>query len=123
MGAPTRYRRSHRREAAKGARVHPVPRGHRSARGFPWICLRAAGLVLHGETLVKKRQEMVRRFQEDEAIGFFVLSLKPGGAGLNLTAASHLYTSTAGGTRPSRTRPPIAFRIGQTRNVTTSLLN
>jgi len=48
------------------------------------------GLVLHGETAVKQRQEIVRRFQEDEAVGFFVLSLKAGGAGLNLTAASHV---------------------------------
>ena len=42
------------------------------------------GLVLHGETAVRKRQEIVRRFQEDEDVGFFVLSLKAGGAGLNL---------------------------------------
>jgi SNF2 family DNA or RNA helicase len=46
------------------------------------------GLVLHGETAVKKRQELVRRFQEEEAERFFVLSLKAGGSGLNLTAAS-----------------------------------
>src|SRR5207237_3818650 len=49
-----------------------------------------SGLVLHGETEVKQRKEIVRRFQEDEAVGFFVLSLKAGGAGLNLTAASHV---------------------------------
>jgi hypothetical protein len=48
------------------------------------------GLVLHGETEVKKRKELVRCFQEDEAVGFFVLSLKAGGAGLNLTAASRV---------------------------------
>ena len=48
------------------------------------------GLILHGETEVKQRKEIVRRFQEDEAVGFFLLSLKAGGAGLNLTAASHV---------------------------------
>jgi superfamily II DNA or RNA helicase len=48
------------------------------------------GLVLHGETEVKKRRELVQRFQEDEAVPFFVLSLKAGGAGFNLTAASHV---------------------------------
>jgi len=32
----------------------------------------------------------VRRFQEDESVPFFVLSLKAGGSGLNLTAASHV---------------------------------
>ncbi len=48
------------------------------------------GLVLHGGTPVSKRKELVRRFQEDELSPFFVLSLKAGGAGLNLTAASHV---------------------------------
>jgi superfamily II DNA or RNA helicase len=49
-----------------------------------------SGLVLHGETEVRKRKDLVRRFQEDEDVPFFVLSLKAGGAGLNLTAASHV---------------------------------
>src|SRR5204863_3020562 len=40
------------------------------------------GLVLHGETPVKKRQELVDRFQDDETVPFFVLSLKAGGTGL-----------------------------------------
>jgi len=42
-----------------------------------------SGLVLHGETEVRKRKELERRFQEDETISFFVLSLKAGGSGLN----------------------------------------
>ncbi len=37
------------------------------------------GLVLHGETEARKRQGLVRRFQEDERVPFFVLSLKAGG--------------------------------------------
>ncbi|MGH8566777.1 MAG: DEAD/DEAH box helicase, partial [Gammaproteobacteria bacterium] len=49
-----------------------------------------SGLALHGETEVKKRKELVKRFQEDESVPFFVLSLKAGGSGLNLTAASHV---------------------------------
>ena len=48
------------------------------------------GLVLHGETPVAKRKELVKKFQEDERTPFFVLSIKAGGAGLNLTAASHV---------------------------------
>ena len=48
------------------------------------------GLVLHGGTAVKTRHSLVRQFQEDEAVPFFVLSLKAGGAGLNLTAAAHV---------------------------------
>jgi SNF2 family DNA or RNA helicase len=47
---------------------------------------------LHGGTPRKARDEMVRRFQ-DEAYGprVFVLSVKAGGTGLNLTAASHVF--------------------------------
>src|SRR3989475_7074984 len=37
------------------------------------------GIVLHGATEVRKRQAMVRQFQEDEGVPFFVLSLKAGG--------------------------------------------
>jgi superfamily II DNA or RNA helicase len=48
------------------------------------------GLVLHGSTPVRARGGLVRRFQEDATVPFFVLSVKAGGAGLNLTAASHV---------------------------------
>src|SRR5260370_29570348 len=47
-------------------------------------------LVLHGETAVKSRKVLVQRFQDDETVPFFVLSLKAGGSGLTLTAASHV---------------------------------
>src|SRR5436309_15100841 len=46
-----------------------------------------AGLVLHGSTPVRARGGLVRRFQEDATVPFFVLSLKAGGSGFNLTAA------------------------------------
>ncbi|MCK5690706.1 DEAD/DEAH box helicase, partial [Myxococcota bacterium] len=49
-----------------------------------------SGLILHGGTPVKKRQDLVKSFQNDEQIPFMVLSLKAGGTGLNLTAASHV---------------------------------
>src|SRR5881409_143493 len=48
------------------------------------------GLVLHGSTPVRARGGLVRRFQEDATVPFFVLSVKAGGTGLNLTAASHV---------------------------------
>jgi len=49
-------------------------------------------LFLHGGVPRKARDEMVRRFQEDEdAPPFFVLSLRAGGSGLNLTRASHIF--------------------------------
>jgi hypothetical protein len=49
-------------------------------------------VFLHGGTPKAARDEMVRRFQEDE-LGprLFVLSLKAGGTGLNLTAANHVF--------------------------------
>ncbi|WP_437907560.1 DEAD/DEAH box helicase [Sorangium sp. So ce327] len=49
-------------------------------------------VFLHGGTPKKARDEMVRRFQ-DEPHGprIFVLSVKAGGTGLNLTAASHVF--------------------------------
>jgi non-specific serine/threonine protein kinase len=76
------------------------------------------GLILHGETEVRKRKDLVRRFQEDEDVPFFVLSLKAGGAGLNLTAASHVvhfdrwWNPAVENQATDRT-----FRIGQNKNV------
>jgi non-specific serine/threonine protein kinase len=76
------------------------------------------GLVLHGETEIRKRKELVRRFQEDEAVGFFVLSLKAGGAGLNLTAASHVvHFDRWWNPAVENQATDRAFRIGQTKNV------
>jgi non-specific serine/threonine protein kinase len=78
----------------------------------------APGLVLHGETAVGKRQELVRRFQEDEAVRFFVLSLKAGGSGLNLTAASHVvHFDRWWNPAVENQATDRAFRIGQTKNV------
>jgi non-specific serine/threonine protein kinase len=76
------------------------------------------GLVLHGETPVKNRKELVRRFQEDEAVGFFVLSLKAGGTGLNLTAASHvIHFDRWWNPAVENQATDRAFRIGQKKNV------
>lgn len=76
------------------------------------------GLVLHGGTPVAKRRELVKRFQEDELIPFFVLSLKAGGAGLNLTAASHvIHYDRWWNPAVENQATDRAFRIGQQRNV------
>jgi non-specific serine/threonine protein kinase len=76
------------------------------------------GLVLHGETAVGKRQPMVRQFQEDERVPFFVVSLKAGGAGLNLTAASHVvHFDRWWNPAVENQATDRAFRIGQKRNV------
>jgi non-specific serine/threonine protein kinase len=75
------------------------------------------GLVLHGNTPVKDRSALVRRFQDDDA-PFFVLSLKAGGTGLNLTAASHvLHFDRWWNPAVEDQATDRAFRIGQRRNV------
>ena len=77
-----------------------------------------AGLVLHGDTAVGKRRELVRQFQEDEDVPFFVLSVKAGGAGLNLTAASHvIHFDRWWNPAVENQATDRAFRIGQTKNV------
>jgi SNF2 family DNA or RNA helicase len=76
------------------------------------------GLILHGGTPVSKRRELVRRFQDDELTPFFVLSLKAGGAGLNLTAASHVvHFDRWWNPAVENQATDRAFRIGQSRNV------
>ncbi len=76
------------------------------------------GLVLHGETAVGKRQPLVRQFQEDERVPFFVISLKAGGAGLNLTAASHVvHFDRWWNPAVENQATDRAFRIGQAKNV------
>jgi non-specific serine/threonine protein kinase len=76
------------------------------------------GLVLHGETAVGKRKELVKTFQEDELAPFFVLSLKAGGAGLNLTAASHvIHFDRWWNPAVENQATDRAYRIGQKRNV------
>jgi len=46
---------------------------------------------LDGSTLAEKRQEAVERFREDPSIRVFLISLKAGGMGLNLTEADYVY--------------------------------
>jgi SNF2 family DNA or RNA helicase len=76
------------------------------------------GLVLHGETQVKRRRELVQRFQEDETVPFFVLSLKAGGTGLTLTAASHVvHFDRWWNPAVENQATDRAFRIGQKKNV------
>jgi hypothetical protein len=86
--------------------------------GFLGSVFERPGLVLHGETGVKSRGDLVRRFQEDESVGFFVLSLKAGGTGLNLTAASHVvHFDRWWNPAVENQATDRAFRIGQTKNV------
>ena len=76
------------------------------------------GLVLHGGVPVGKRKELVRRFQEEDGLPFFVISVKAGGTGLNLTAASHvIHFDRWWNPAVENQATDRAFRIGQKRNV------
>ncbi|HEX4171383.1 MAG TPA: DEAD/DEAH box helicase [Acetobacteraceae bacterium] len=77
-----------------------------------------AGLVLHGGTQVKQRSALVQRFQDDESTPFLVLSLKAGGTGLTLTAASHVvHFDRWWNPAVENQATDRAFRIGQKKNV------
>ena len=76
------------------------------------------GLVLHGQTAVGNRQKMVETFQREDGPPFFVLSLKAGGTGLNLTEASHvIHFDRWWNPAVENQATDRAFRIGQRRNV------
>lgn len=76
------------------------------------------GLVLHGGTPVKKRQHRVEQFQREDGPPFFVLSIKAGGTGLNLTAAAHvIHFDRWWNPAVENQATDRAFRIGQRNNV------
>jgi len=76
------------------------------------------GLVLHGGTAVKKRKSLIEAFQRQDGPPFFVLSLKAGGTGLNLTEASHVvHFDRWWNPAVENQATDRAFRIGQKRNV------
>jgi SNF2 family DNA or RNA helicase len=79
----------------------------------------AAVQFLHGGTPPKARDQMVRRFQDDpHAPPVFILSLKAGGTGLNLTAANHVFHFDRWWNPAVEDQATDrAFRIGQARNV------
>ncbi len=75
-------------------------------------------LFLYGATRTDKREEMMQRFQSENGPSIFILSLKAGGTGLNLTRANHVfhfdrwYNPAVENQATDR-----VFRIGQQRNV------
>lgn len=76
------------------------------------------GLILHGGTPVGRRRSFVEAFQRDDGPPFFVLSLKAGGTGLNLTAAGHVvHFDRWWNPAVENQATDRAFRIGQTKNV------
>jgi non-specific serine/threonine protein kinase len=76
------------------------------------------GLRLDGRTPVRRRAELVERFQDEDGPPFFVVSLKAGGTGLNLTAASHVvHFDRWWNPAVENQATDRAYRIGQRRNV------
>ncbi|WP_253905680.1 DEAD/DEAH box helicase [Arthrobacter sp. H5] len=73
---------------------------------------------LHGGTTRQNRTEMVRRFQSDGGPPIFLLSLKAGGTGLNLTAANHvIHLDRWWNPAVENQATDRAFRIGQKQRV------
>lgn len=74
-------------------------------------------LFLHGGTTRKQRDDMIQRFQAGGS-SIFILSLKAGGFGLNLTAASHVFHFDRWWNPAVENQATDrAFRIGQKKNV------
>ncbi len=76
-------------------------------------------LFLHGGTPKEQRDVMVQRFQEEQrGTPLFILSLKAGGVGLNLTAANHVFHFDRWWNPAVENQATDrAFRIGQKKNV------
>jgi SNF2 family DNA or RNA helicase len=75
-------------------------------------------LWLHGGTSKRQRDAMVAQFASHEGPCLFLLSLKAGGTGLNLTAANHvLHIDRWWNPAVEDQATDRAFRIGQTRDV------
>ncbi|WP_446685012.1 DEAD/DEAH box helicase [Kutzneria kofuensis] len=83
---------------------------HLAERGLP-------SQFLHGGTPVARREAMVARFQDGE-VPIFLISLKAGGTGLNLTRADHVvHYDRWWNPAVEDQATDRAYRIGQTRPV------
>jgi Superfamily II DNA/RNA helicases, SNF2 family len=80
-------------------------------------------LLLTGKTPRLERERLVREFQSSKEPSLFVISLKAGGTGLNLTAATHVFhvdrwwNPAVEDQATDRT-----YRIGQRQNVQVHLM-
>ena len=76
-------------------------------------------LYLKGNMSKKQREETVEKFQTDNRYKIFILSLKAGGTGLNLTAANHvIHYDLWFNPAVENQATDRAYRIGQTKKVT-----
>ena len=80
--------------------------------------LGAETLFLHGSTPATQRDKLVQAFQSEDGPPIFVLSLRAGGSGLNLTRANHVFHYDRWWNPAVENQATDrAFRIGQLRNV------
>jgi non-specific serine/threonine protein kinase len=76
------------------------------------------GLILHGATPIKQRAQLVETFGQEHGPQFFILSIKAGGTGLNLTNASHvIHFDRWWNPAVENQATDRAYRIGQKKNV------
>ncbi|MBA2938387.1 DEAD/DEAH box helicase [Paenibacillus sp. CGMCC 1.16610] len=75
-------------------------------------------LYLNGSTPKQERDKMIDKFQGADGPGIFILSLKAGGVGLNLTAANHVFHFDRWWNPAVENQATDrAYRMGQKRNV------
>lgn len=87
-------------------------------RGFMKGIFGREGLILTGQTPIKQRRALVDEFQCESGPPFFLLSLKAGGTGLTLTAASHvIHFDRWWNPAVENQATDRAYRIGQKKNV------
>jgi SNF2 family DNA or RNA helicase len=76
-------------------------------------------LFLHGSLSRKKRDELIDNFQNEPRKKIFILSLRAGGVGLNLTTANHvIHYDLWWNPAVENQATDRAFRIGQEKDVT-----
>jgi SNF2 family DNA or RNA helicase len=88
-------------------------------QGYLQKTLNRETLLLYGGVSKPKREAMIDRFQNDpQGPRLFILSLKAGGVGLNLTRANHVFHFDRWWNPAVENQATDrVFRIGQTRNV------
>lgn len=91
--------------------IHPIA-------NYLTSIFRRPGLSLHGSTPIQERKKRVEEFQDENGPPFFVLSLRAGGTGLTLTAATHvIHFDRWWNPAVENQATDRAFRIGQKKNV------
>jgi len=76
------------------------------------------GLILHGSIATARRKKLIEQFQSKAYVPFFILSIKAGGVGLNLTEANHvIHFDRWWNPAVENQATDRAFRIGQKKKV------